>query len=121
MDDITKGTAVFRNNWSKDPFYFVDNTSKYRSIEEFAFEALKDPEEINSCISWYYASKELEKAGVLISEQAFCEAGGHDVRDGFEEEDIEGKEEEIYRESKLLIEILKHITKPIKVDLEKFM
>lgn len=123
MDNITKGVAVFRNNWGKSPLYFAESTSKYHSIEEFAFEALKNPEEINNCICWYYTSKELEKVGVEISEPAFSEASGNDWRGhfDFDEEDLEDQEEEIYRESKLLIEILRHITKPIKVDLEKFM
>lgn len=123
MDDITKGVAVFRNNWGKPPFYFVERTSKYRSIEEFAFQALKDQEKINSCISWYCASKELEKVEVLISESAFSAASGNDWREDFDfdKEDLENKEDEIYQESKLLIQILRHLTKPIKVDLEKFM
>lgn len=126
MNEVQKGVALLRQAWGNEKAGFPSVNSLFfpqaleeDSLEDVATKTLGKSTYYNSFFSWSDMYTTFDKNKVSITHGVFSYLHNGDLEEAAE---IHGAtEDEILESADLIREILEEITKPVEVDLERFM
>lgn len=126
MNEVQKGVALLRQAWGNEKAglpsvnsLFFPQALEEASLEAVAIKTLGKSTYYNSFFSWSDMYVTFDKNKVSITHGVFSYLHNGDLEEAAEIHGV--TEDEILESADLIREILEEITKPVEVDLERFM